>query len=74
MQPTFSPPADEAEFKERADKVPMQAARSILKTLQERRRGLLEAIDQEISFYLKVIAYKAEQDREARHPRGGEDD
>jgi hypothetical protein len=55
MQPGFRPPATEAEFRERADKVPDRVALTISKTLQSRREALLKEIDAEILFYARIL-------------------
>lgn len=54
----FLPPQNEAEFKERAAKIDLAPARSILESLKARREAMVISIDAEISFYEKVIEFK----------------
>lgn len=58
MQPTFKPPVTDEEFRERADKVTMDGARSVLGSLERRREEMLKPIDQEIKYWESVIKYK----------------
>lgn len=55
---TFLPPKNEAEFKERADKIELAPAKSILESLKARRAAAVKTLDMEIEFYEKVIALK----------------
>ena len=74
MQPTFTPPQDEAEFNRRAGQLTLTGARSILRTLKERRKALVASTDQEMAFYEKVVEVKEAEERNLNHPRGGEND
>lgn len=58
MQPQFKPPKTEAEFKERADKVTLDAAQNMLGVLRSRREQAVKIIDLEILYWKKVIDYK----------------
>lgn len=54
----FIPATTEEEFTRRAADIQLPAARSILASLQERRKALVASIDAEIEFYEKVIVLK----------------
>lgn len=58
MDSKFNPPQTDAEFAERAKDVTLQAARSILNGLKNRRRALVENINAEINFYERVVKAK----------------
>lgn len=58
MQPTFKPPKNEAEFKERADKLSVAQAENMIRILRKRREEAVKHIDAEILFFKKVIDYK----------------
>lgn len=60
MQPQFKPPQTEEEFQERARALTLPGARAVLNTLRERRKALVEAIDQEIAFYQRVVEIKSD--------------
>lgn len=54
----FLPPTNEEEFRLRAKDVQLPVAKSILDSLKARRATIVANIDEEISFYEKVIAYR----------------
>ena len=57
-QGQFLPPQNEKEFKERAEKINLSAAISILDSLKQRRKALVVTIDAEIDFYEAVVNLK----------------
>lgn len=60
-QGKFLPPQTPEEFKERADKISIDAAVSIIKTLKARRAAVVTALDTEIKFYENVIDHKTKE-------------
>lgn len=58
MQPKFQLPKTDAEFKERADKVTIDGARSIRSTLINQRALVVKPYDEEIGYWDRVIEYK----------------
>lgn len=61
MNPTFKPPVTDEEFKERSKDVTLEGAKAVLNSLQERRKALLVSIDQEISFYERIVTERGEK-------------
>lgn len=57
----FLPATTEEEFLRRAADIQLPAARSVLSSLQERRKALTASLDAEIDFYEKVIALKEKE-------------
>lgn len=55
MDSKFVPPANKAEFLERAKKVSLPGALGVLNALKNRRASLVSALNKEILFYEKVI-------------------
>lgn len=58
---TFLPPKNEEEFNERAAKIELGPAKSILSTLKARREAMVKTVDLEIAFYEKVVELKESQ-------------
>lgn len=61
MNPIFKPPVTDEEFKERSKDVTLEGAKAVLNSLEERRKALLVSIDQEISFYKRIVTERGEK-------------
>lgn len=51
----FLPPKNDEEFEERAKDLTLAGAESVLGSLESRRAGMVQNIDEEIAFYKKVV-------------------
>lgn len=58
MQPSFKPPKNEAELKQRAEKLTIEAARNLKKIIEQRKANAAKEFDVEIAFYDAVIKIK----------------
>lgn len=61
MEEKFSVPKNEAEFKERADKLTVEGVQSLLHSLVVKKHATLKPINDEIKFYVDVLKYKEDQ-------------
>lgn len=60
MQPSFKPPKDKAEFKNRADAISTEQAENMLRILRSRREQAVKPFDAEIKFFKEVLDFKKE--------------
>lgn len=58
MNPKFTPPKDDAEFKKRATEMTIEGAKAVLTARRKQKADAIKPFDEEISFLERVLKHK----------------